>query len=144
MIRAMGVLCAVLVLFTAQVTAASAMSGYLWKNRPVLVFAPSEADTRLAEQRRAFAARRAGLAERDVVIIWVVGDDVAADLGPGPGMSATQLRGRFGATREGFRVVLVGKDGGTKRAQDSPISPKALFGTIDAMPMRRDEMRRRQ
>jgi hypothetical protein len=53
------------------------------------------------------------------------------------------LRSRFGATRAAFRVVLVGKDGGTKLAQSSPILPDALFGAIDAMPMRRDEMRRR-
>jgi Domain of unknown function (DUF4174) len=142
MIRALGTACAALLALTGQSVAACAMSGYLWKNRPVLVFAPSEADTGLAEQRREFAASRAGLIERNVVIVWVVGDGVATEFGPGPGMSAAQLRTRFGAPRAGFRVVLVGKDGGTKLAKSSPMATGALFGTIDAMPMRRDEMRR--
>jgi hypothetical protein len=142
MIRATGILCAAMLALAVQGAAAHAMSGYLWKNRPVVVFAASEGDAKLAEQRRMFAVGRAGLAERNVVVIWVVGDGVAADLGPGPGMSAAQLRSRFGAAPAGFRVVLVGKDGGTKLAQSSPLTPGALFGTIDAMPMRREEMRR--
>ena len=100
-------------------------------------------DAALAEQRRIFAANRAGLAERDIVVIWVTGNNVRAELGPGPGMTATQLRARFGAAETGFRVALVGKDGGTKLSQSSPLSADALFGTIDSMPMRRNEVSRR-
>ena len=121
---------------------ADAMSAYHWKNRPVVVFAGQGGESSLAEQRRIFAASRAGLAERDVVVVWVTGNSVRADLGPGPGMTAAQLRARFGAPDNGFRIVLVGKDGGAKLTQSSPLGTAALFGTIDAMPMRRDEIRR--
>jgi hypothetical protein len=41
-------------------------------------------------------------------------------------------------------VLLVGKDGGVKLSSSSPLSASTLFGTIDAMPMRIDEMRRRK
>ena len=44
------------------------------------------------------------------------------------------------ATREGSAILLIGKDGGTKARQQSLNLP-ALFRIIDAMPMRRMEMK---
>ena len=69
-----------------------------------------------------FAGNSAGLAERDIVVVWVTGNDVRVEFGPGPGLTAAQLRARFGAAETGFRVVLVGKDGGTKLTQATPLS----------------------
>jgi hypothetical protein len=43
----------------------------------------------------------------------------------------------------GFTIILVGKDGGNKLRQTSPLTLKQLYSTIDAMPMRRQEMKRR-
>ncbi|NMG19341.1 hypothetical protein DP116_07665 [Brasilonema bromeliae SPC951] len=40
-------------------------------------------------------------------------------------------------------AVLVGKDGGVKRRETTPVQAKAIFDEIDAMPMRRQEMRER-
>jgi hypothetical protein len=51
------------------------------------------------------------------------------------------LRRRFGGTR--FRAILVGKDGEEKISSDLPLDRDALLPTIDAMPMRRQEMRRK-
>lgn len=128
----------------SSIPGSEAMSAYRWKHRPVFVFAPTPGDPALAEQRRIFAAQRAGLIERDVAIIWVVEDRVRAEHGPSPGSSASELRKRFGVDRSAFQVFLVGKDGGTKLAQSQPLTAATLFGTIDAMPMRRDEIRSRQ
>lgn len=119
---------------------AEAMSAYRWMYRPVVVLAGPGGETAVAEQRRIFAASRTGLAERDIVVVWVTGNIVNAELGPGPGMTAAQLRARFGAP-DGLRVILVGKDGGVKLTQSMPLQATTLFGTIDAMPMRRDEIR---
>jgi hypothetical protein len=55
-------------------------------------------------------------------------------------MTANQLHARFGAAETGFRVALVGKDGGTKLTRSKPLSADVLFGTIDSMPMRRKEV----
>jgi hypothetical protein len=121
---------------------ASAMTDYKWKYRPLVVFAKNETVAPLAEQRRIVAANRPALAERNVVVIWVVGDNVSAELGPHPGLSAKMLRQRFGAGDGEFRALLVGKDGGTKISSAAPVGASALSGTIDAMPMRQNEMRR--
>jgi len=134
----LGAVCAVLV----AALPAEAMSIYRWKSRPVIVFAGSGGDKALAEQHRIFNRNRAGLADRDIVVVWVTGNDVTADLGPGPGLTAAQLRARLGATGNGFRVVLVGMDGSTKLTQSKPLSTTTLFATIDAMPMRREKLRR--
>ena len=139
--RALTLLSAAIAM-TLATPPANAMSGYRWKYRPVVVLAGAGGDAALAEQRRMFAANRAGLAERDIVVVWVTGNNVRAELGPGPGLTAAQLRARFGATETGFRVVLVGKYGGTKLTQSTPLSTATLFGTIDSMPMRRSEARR--
>ncbi len=122
---------------------ATAMSNYRWKYRPLLVFTNSTDSAALAEQRRIVTSSRTGLAERDVVVVWVIGDAVSSELGPGPGLSAGALRTRFGASTAPFRVILVGKDGDPKLSQSAPLDVGRLFATIDAMPMRRDEMRRK-
>lgn len=122
---------------------AEAMTVYQWKKRPLVVFAGSPGDAALATQRAIVAASRGGLAERDMVVIWVVGTTVASETGPGPGMSAAALRSRYGVGAGAFRAVLVGKDGGAKISSGSPLSAGTLFGTIDAMPMRQQEMRRK-
>jgi hypothetical protein len=43
-----------------------------------------------------------------------------------------------------FSVVLIGKDGGEKLRRATPLSPDELFAIVDAMPMRRAEMRERK
>ena len=42
-----------------------------------------------------------------------------------------------------FEITLFGKDGGTKLSRSTLLEPEELFAIIDAMPMRRDEIRTR-
>jgi hypothetical protein len=124
-------------------SAASAMSVYQWKKRPVVVFAPSESDARLVRQKATINGARTSFLDRDVVVVYVIGGVASHDLGPGPGMSGAALRSRFRASEGAFRVLLVGKDGGIKLDSPAPIAANDLFGEIDRMPMRRDEIRKR-
>lgn len=120
---------------------ATAMSNYRWKYRPLLVFTNSSDSAALAQQRRIVTASRIGLTERNVVVVWVIGNDVSSELGSRPELGASALRARFGVATASFRAVLVGKDGGAKLSQPTPLDARRLFATIDAMPMRQDEMR---
>ena len=106
-------------------------------NRVLLVFAPSGADRDLEAQRTAFGPDARGFAERELVVIEIVrdrADDRRVD--------ARSLRDEYRAPVGEFAVVLIGKDGGEKLRRRHPISEATLFGTIDAMPMRRGEMSR--
>lgn len=72
-----------------------------------------------------------GLAERDIkvtVITKEVNDSIYRRLKPsGP-----------------FVFILYGKDGGEKYRSSRPVTLKTLYAIIDAMPMRKREMRSRE
>ena len=72
------------------------------------------------------------MTERDLVIVEAYGVDAAS----------TALRRKLDIPGTAFRALLVGKDGEPKLVSAKPISAAILYSTIDAMPMRRDEMRR--
>jgi len=54
---------------------------------------------------------------------------------------ASAARAHFRVEGGSFAAVLVGRDGGEKHRSSEPIVPEKLFEIIDAMPMRRREMR---
>jgi Domain of unknown function (DUF4174) len=105
------------------------LAQYRSSYRLVLLFAPSDQDPAYIEQRAALEATLDGLVERDILVV--------IDTDPNGHGS---LRTSFDA--EGFEVLLIGKDGGVKLRQREPIGTDTLFALIDAMPMRRQEMRR--
>ena len=109
------------------------LAAYRWTSRVLVVAAPSASDASYRAQRAALDSERSSRAERDLVTVEAVGRSAGADA----------LRRRFGVPEGVFRAVLIGKDGGVKLSSDEPIPLRKLFSTIDAMPMRQNEMRRR-
>ena len=62
-----------------------------------------------------------------------------------PPATTQALRERYRIQENESTLILIGKDGGEKRRQvGSAIDLKALYPLIDGMPMRRQEMRRKQ
>lgn len=141
--RRASLVMAATIMFASLAGPAMAMSAYKWKNRPLVVFAASEGDPALARQRSIVSAVRPAFQDRAIVVVYVIGDKVSTDMGPGPAIGADELRKRFGVGRAAFRVLLVGKDGGVKLSSEAPIAASTLFSTIDAMPMRRQEAKGR-
>lgn len=103
-----------------------------WKNRVLVVVARSALDENLTTQRSIFRQNTAGMSERQIILIEAAGDDPRA----------RAIRRQLAAGEDPFKVFLLGKDGNTALTSTKPLSAERLFGTIDAMPMRRDEMRR--
>ena len=101
---------------------------FRWQARPILVFAAKD-DPRLGKQVAAFAGVANALRERRNVIV-VDTNAVSA------------LRARF--SPDGFTVILVGLDGGEKARENRVVPGNVFEDRIDAMPMRRREMERRQ
>jgi len=125
----------------APAVGAAAMSEYKWKYRPLVVFAATGTDANLVRQRQIAASLRPAFIDRQMVIVYVTGTTVSADLAPPPRLSAEVLRQRYGVAAGEFKAVLVGKDGGVKLTSSKPFPAQTLFRTIDAMPMRADEVR---
>lgn len=111
-----------------------------WQNRPLIVVAPEAGDPTLRhfQQDLLVPANREAFVERDMVLYTVVGG-VGKRNGQAMDPAATQaLLNELGVDGQGpTRLLLVGKDGGTKIDQRAPLDPKAIFATIDRMPMRR-------
>ena len=120
------------------------MEKYAWKNRPLVVFAPSEEDSRYRKQRELIQDAEEGFRERDMVWIEVFATN---DISKANGESLTaeeaeQLRRKFEVDENTFAAILVGKDTTVKRRSRAPVPAETLFEQIDRMPMRQREMKR--
>jgi len=90
------------------------LAAHQWRHRVLVIDAPEQLTEDYRRQLASLDAAKAGLEERDLHLVT-----------------------RTGAPA--FRVRLVGKDGGVKLDQATPIEVTTLFALIDAMPMRRAE-----
>lgn len=126
----------------ASGASAAGLDAFGWKNRVLVVFA-KPGDPAAAEQRRLLIGDKQALAERDMVVLDVLGDTVSPVFGQADGVTAAELR-NDAAIKDGsrFTVILVGKDGGIKLRATRPVAPDQLFGLIDSMPMRANEASR--
>ena len=121
----------------------TSLNGYKWKKRLLLVFAPKE-DPAYQKQMQLFKQQQVGLNERDLLIVQLLVEGTSRiDSQPIDSVLAAQIRERFEVEQQDFQVILVGKDGTTKRRDRSLVPPEVIFGQIDAMPMRQQEMRSR-
>lgn len=98
--------------------------------RLFVVLAPSPEDPSYLRQADLLRGSEVGFAERDLARLDLF------DAGGG----AVEARRLYG-TGGGFACVLVGKDGGVKHRAREPVAPEKLYALVDAMPMRRREMR---
>jgi hypothetical protein len=134
------VLAAVSMLAGSHAMAQGALDLYRWKSRLLVISAPNAKDDRLIEQIADLAAHGSEIGERDLMIVKVIGDRVEAS--DGALLPASAVRAATGLAPGRFGVALIGKDGGEKFKRDRPVTAAMLFETIDAMPMRQNEMKR--
>lgn len=113
---------------------------WAWTSRPLVVFADSPDEPKLAEQRRAVRMQCEGLAERDMVVIEIVGDAVKVD-GEPRAADVAALKKHYDIPPDAtFALRLIGKDTGIKLRRAEPVTMDEIFGLIDSMPMRRREI----
>ncbi|MBA2443706.1 MAG: DUF4174 domain-containing protein [Rubrobacter sp.] len=117
------------------------LTPYRDTNRLLLIFAPSRTDERYDRQRQLLQGEDDGLADRDLVLLQLLGDGKGFMQGnPVSPEEASGAREGFGVGDGEFAAVLVGKDGTEKLRSGEPVSAEELFGRIDEMPMHRREM----
>ena len=133
-----------MLLFSAEAVSSSELTHFAWTHRPIVISASSFDVPALQQQREALAAVRDDLAERDVVVIEIVGHHSETIVGPPVFVSADLLRRELGLTGAEFGVVLVGKDTGIKLWSRTPVDAERIFALIDGMPMRQREMRSKE
>ena len=109
--------------------------------RPLLVFARRPDDAQLEIQLRTLQEHAPEAQERDLAVIGIPYGAPSPTSLQLSAAEAEAVRRRFGIAPMEFAVILLGKDGGEKLRSSKPISMNKLDSTIDAMPMRQDEMR---
>ncbi|WP_211910902.1 DUF4174 domain-containing protein [Tardiphaga alba] len=130
-VLAMG-LCAAITGVSAIPASADPLSALRWKSRVLVLVAQNPGDAELRTQRAYLEQASSGMFERNVVLMEAVGDSERA----------RELRKRLATDVSDFRVMLVGKDGNTAFASDAPLAARDIFGRIDQMPMRKEEIRK--
>ncbi|SFE75023.1 DUF4174 domain-containing protein [Thermoflexibacter ruber] len=115
---------------------------YIWKNRLLLVFATSDKTLDYQQQMSIIAKASTGFAERHLIVFSFFENR---------GISPThqnldfhtckKLYEKFRISKDNFTVVLIGKDGGEKYRKNTILTSEELFAIIDAMPMRKAEMK---
>ena len=116
--------------------------------RPLLVFAPSADDRRLAAERTALDQAADDMMDRNVLLVPVVKSPSSLPLpldAPYSVLGAREsvaARRRYGVAPGRFEVVLLGEDGSEKMRSGKPVVAEELNSLIDRMPTRKLEMQR--
>ena len=112
-----------------------------WKNRVLIILSPTESDLSFQLQKKELASSFEGVLERDLMILELLehGESRAGNMFLSE-KAVEDIRGRLGVRSGPFQVYLIGKDGTVKLRSAEPVPVKDIFGLIDSMPMRRQEM----
>ena len=121
------------------------LDAYQWKNRIILIFAPSSDSDAYERQMREFEGQEDGILDRDLMILEIFengesrwGDTVLSE------RVAPRMRRQLDVEAGEFSIILIGKDGGEKFRRQVPVGVSEIFNMIDAMPMRQQEMRKKE
>ncbi len=117
---------------------------YQWKNRLLILFAPSEKDLIYQSFKEQLQRRAQEVRDRDLLDVHVleIGQSRLANL-PLNKEQGMFLRKKFSIMPGQHMVILIGKDGELKLRKELPVGLSEIFSVIDAMPMRQREMRER-
>ena len=118
---------------------------HTWKNRILLVKTSDSASDIYQEQIKEFSNATDELKVRKFVLYKITGDHfelinfAKTELNDSGKITGKPI-GKTLNDKENFEVILIGLDGGIKLWQTDVLSKEALFSTVDAMPMRRNEL----
>ncbi len=143
--------CAMAAIFMGVLTANAETGGrdlnleqFKWENRLLFLFAPEQSSPEFSELQREISGRQPGVADRDLVVFKILENGSSRmNSTEMDSQTAAAIRKRFFVPEGRFTVILVGKDGGIKMKTEAPVTLDEIFDRIDSMPMRKEEMRRK-
>ena len=107
-------------------------------------FVPKVSDTRLASIKHTLAEVECEFKDRDL-LLGVFATDARSRIGKRDisAYDVAKLRAKYGIKSNQFAVILIGKDGKPKSELSEVPEIEQIFGQIDSMPMRQEEMSNR-
>jgi hypothetical protein len=117
------------------------LKNFQWKNRLLLIFAPSADDSARRSLITELDDQIMEVRERELLIGEILETGTSQFAGaPLHPQSAEALRKRFAVRNGRSIVILIGKDGEVKLRREAPVQAAEIFALIDSMPMRQKEM----
>ena len=139
------IIAAALLVYDGKHISAMDLIQFQWRHRLLFLFAPDASHPNFAKLHNEIAEQMDETKERDLVIFEILEQGASwMDAAPLDRQMAISIRKKFAVPPQDYTVVLVGKDGGVKLKRDEYVSLAAVFGLIDSMPMRQNEMRQRK
>ncbi|WP_179020979.1 DUF4174 domain-containing protein [Winogradskyella forsetii] len=137
-----------LILMTSKLTGQN-LDSHKWENRLILIISTNQDSEVYNNQIEEFETSYKGFAERRLIIYHVLPNqyktvDYENDKSDNKWRSSSKLFKRYADDQSDFKVVLIGLDGSVKLQQNDLLTTDKLFETIDAMPMRRSEIKNKK
>lgn len=107
------------------------MMSFADEPRKVLLFYKTEGEKQLQSQTQLLASAQKGILERDIQI-----EKIPYSAGNAGKWKQWKIK-----DSDAFTFILVGRDGGEKLRSQEAVKAEELFGLIDAMPMRKREIK---
>ena len=132
--------------FSFQYSYGQNLEKHRWKNRILLVKTNDASEKIYRQQLEELDRLTNGFIERRLVLYTIVKNDfVFTDYKDRTQNHSGKIPKKFAERmlkeQEDFEVLLIGLDGHIKLRQTKLLTGAALFRTIDAMPMRRSEIK---
>ena len=116
------------------------LNNYHWQNRIVLLYKNGDQEA-LEQQKNMILADEEGIKERHLLIFIVEENTIHQLFSDARFETSRSVENYNKGADNTLQFVLIGKDGGMKMRESGTVSLKQLYAVIDAMPMRRSEMR---
>lgn len=117
---------------------------FRWKNRLLFLFSPNQNHPLFQKLQKSISNMKPEVEDRDLVVFEILESGLSSanelDIDP---KTAQSFREKYDVLPGRFTVVLVGKDGGVKLSRYRDTRLDDIFGLIDSMPMRQQEIRQK-
>jgi len=133
-----------LISVTMEACEAQSLKTHQWQNRILLVIAEDTSNINFQKQIKYLQSNKEDLTERKLLIYKVFPNQYIKGLDNSITEPSNDLYQKYNSKSASFKVVLIGLDGGVKLKQKDIITLEQLKGIIDAMPMRMEELRKKE
>ncbi len=120
------------------------ISDHKWENRLVLILTDQTDNENCRKQVEELKNHQDGVNERKILVYCITPESFKTGLSDEKWQKAETVYNRYKKTDSQPEIILIGLDGGVKLRANEFLSAQELFATVDAMPMRRQEMKRQK
>ena len=130
-----------LLFFSALHSFGQTIKEHQWKERVLLILTNDEHNAEYKKQLDQFNEETLDFKERKLIIYRITPKFYRIGFAQVKKNASTQLYKNYKKTKESVEVILIGLDGGIKLRKTSLLTKTDLFGLIDGMPMRKNELK---